>query len=204
MPPQLSPNDVARVKAFLDQISPASERPLTVQESGHGGPGINVPLDRTTNPANFPRYEFREYPKMLTKTATQEDIDAWKVQHRIVDAQSGHISWASAAPRVGQPVPVLSAQADVTNGFAMSIGEPLIMQSKEQEEEYLGANPPPPKTVSVSIAQLAQADEDELARLKAENAKLRAQSAKPQGRPKRKYTKRAKPEVADDLPPPLT
>jgi hypothetical protein len=204
MPPQLSPNDVARVKAFLDQISPAAERPLTVQESGHGGPGINVPLDRTTNPANFPRYEFREFPKMLTKAATQEDIDAWKLKNRIVDTQSGQISYGQAPPRIGNPVPMLATQADVTNGFASALGEPLIMQSKEQEEEYLGANPPPPKTVSVSIASLAQADEDELARLKAENAKLRAQAQqKPQKRHKRKYTRR-QPAASDDLPPPLT
>ncbi len=222
---QLSPQDIARVKAFLDQISPVQSRQLTVLESGRGGPGINIPLAWDTNPANFPRYEFREYPKMLLKKATQADVDAWKAKHRMVDTRTGEASWPCAAPNVGDMIPVSATNNHVASGFANQAGDPLIMQSKEQEDEFFGCYPEA-KTIDVSLSALGvgnlvnkageiAAQESELDRINRENvelealaaakkrnAELRAQLGEAEGaptgeKPRRQYTRRAKPPAED-------
>jgi hypothetical protein len=215
---QLTPEQLSRVLAFLDQISPVQKRQLTVLESGRGGPGINIPLAWDTNPANFPRYEFRDYPKMLVRRATAADIADWK-QRKAVDQsqvlgappciEKGKESW----------LPMLATNEHVQNGFASSVGEPLIMQSKEQEEEFFGQHPEA-KTVDIPLsagvgdlvntAGVASGkkpgEETELDRINRENAELealaaarkrnaelRAQLGDAEGeKPKRQYTRRPK------------
>jgi len=141
--PQLTEADLARVKAFLDQISPAPARKLTVQESGVGGPGINIPLTPQTDRANFPPWQMREYPKMLTKIATPDDASLWIKGHKPED---GH-----PVIREGDLIPVYATQKHVRLGFAKVAGDPIIIDSKDQEDEFFGLYPEHAKPVEIPV-----------------------------------------------------
>jgi hypothetical protein len=190
MPAQLSQADLARIHQFLDQISPVSKRPLTVMESGRGGPGINIPLTPDTDGSKFPRWEYIEYPKMLVRKATKEDVEEWRKRRAIDDS---HALPAPPCVEKGKEsiVPILATIDHVMAGFAHAVGTPLIMQTAEQEQEFFGVYPPEPKTIDVPLAppavgELVQsvpvpvgklvhpAQESELDRVKRENAQLEA------------------------------
>jgi hypothetical protein len=183
------PKDVRDQLMGLLQIVPS--RP-TVAETGKGGPGINLPLTPQTDPRYFPsvhgpdgKPKF-EYPKMACKRATPEDI-AWYRANRT--SEHGH----GAAPRVGQPIPILSTLEHVDAGFASTVDQPLIFENKEQQEAFCGKFPETAKLIFVDEpakrepAGLSDGEREELKQLLEENNRLRAKLAgdpKPDPAPK--------------------
>src|SRR5258708_36164209 len=99
---KLTDSEVRKLKTFLDQMAPQSERPLTVVESG--GPAL-IPLTRFTDPRYFPAYSYQAYPRALNRPAIQADLDKHLVEHRFVDTGTRELSYTRAPMQLGQLVP---------------------------------------------------------------------------------------------------
>ena len=123
-----------------------------------------IPLTPQTDERNFPRWEAKAgpgksghpYPKMLTKTCTQDDRDRQRKKTQRMDRQDGAY-WDEPPLRVGAPIPLLSTQEMVDAGKADTIGEPVYVNSESEEREllvFLGlAEPlPPPRAMPIPIA----------------------------------------------------
>ena len=169
-----------------------------------------IPLTPQTDERNFPRWEGEKatpgksgarYPKMLTRKFTKEEREPWLEKHKRHDRVDGDY-WEERCPKVGDPVAMEVTQDLVDAGLADVIGEPIIVQTPEDEKlvlRTLGLDVSEPKeaaTVSIPLAaSRVVADEenreqDAMDELEAENARLRKQLAA-FGKPaKRKYTKR--------------
>ena len=120
-----------------------------------------IPLTAQTDPNKFPAYEYREYPKMMLRTATAEDIKTWEELNKQVDERSGKAYWPAGRPRLGAQIPYKSPD-----------GMPIMVSDAEEEEAFRLDNPEALEIKSLDTAAM----QDELAQLRAENAALRAKS----------------------------
>lgn len=107
--------------------------------------GMNTPLTPQTDPNNFPPLRFGEdaiqYPKMLLKEATQEDIDE-NLRNRITDPTTGATTDPHWRPvRLGQRIPVRTTQQHIDMGIGRVAGEPLIVRNPEEEFRVTGEKP---------------------------------------------------------------
>jgi hypothetical protein len=117
-----------------------------------------IPLTAQTNPAAFPAYAFRDYPKMMTRVATQADVDQWKKMNAVSDDRGG-VSYRGAAPKVGKSVvPVYD-----------ELGEAIVVHSREEEERYLQET----GQASILKVDVSAASTAEIARLEEDNKRLR-------------------------------
>lgn len=178
------------------------------------GYGYNLPITPQTDQRNYPPYEFREYPKMLTVPARKEDIDEWRRRNQFLDTATREVSYNGAAPKLGTTVPLRATQDDVDAGFAVSVGDELIAANKEDEKLILQSHglldaPAGPKIASIKLptAEEVQAQNAEMeallkrnaalrkaARLQAEDAEDEAPAA-PVRRRRRKRGAQAKPQA---------
>lgn len=120
----------------------------------------SIPLTDQTNPNKFPAYQFQEYPKMMLKKVTKEDIAAWEDVNKRVDEGTNRVSYPMGRPRLGSTAPILNVD-----------GQPAMVNDPEEEEAFLAEHP---EAVQIEQATDTSALMDRLAKLEAENAALRA------------------------------
>lgn len=179
------------------------------------GHGPQIALTPQTDERNFPRWEpnappgrsGHAYPRMLTRSATVEDIKEWREKNKKVDRTTREDFWEDRAPKRNDPIPIAATVELVDAGYANVIGEPVVAQSAEDEkaireilQDGINANvPSAPSSISVLVPE----GPSELEKLRAQNAELEAELKRreelkaalaEQPRVKRKYTRRAKPE----------
>lgn len=118
----------------------------------------NIPLTNQTDPRKFPDYEYVDYPKMMTRYATPDDIKEWEDKNKRIDPQSNVVYFPGGRPRLGSPIPFYDTDS----------GEPVIVHDEAEEEAFREAN----KGVIDSAASPKDAAEKdaELARLRAKVA----------------------------------
>jgi hypothetical protein len=142
----------------------------------HGGPVHDIrpyiPRTAQTDPSAFPAYQFREYPKMMLKPATEGDIKEWFRANAQTDDR-GNTSYRATAPAKGQLIPMTDRS-----------GHPIIVKDIDEEKAFLDAHPDAVKKIGVDVPQFDAAALDRLRedneRLKAaiaENARLKAEMA---------------------------
>lgn len=148
------------------------------------GYGYNLPITPQTDQRNYPPYEFREYPKMITVPARKEDIDAWRKRNQFLDTATREVSYNGAAPKLAAMVPLRATQNDVDAGFAISVGDEMVAQNKEEEKLILQSHGlldafPGPKVANVKLPSAGDvaAENEELEGLLKRNAQLRKQAA---------------------------
>jgi len=174
----------------------------------------SIPLTPQTDPAAFPQYVMRDYPKAMNMKADQAYVDAWMERTKQVDDNSNKPYWPGGRPRVGSIVPILDG-----------LNQPIFVQDEIEEAEFRAAHPEAITIVSVDteMQQLRAANErlqalvdaknapggaeDEFdKRLKAlqeENARLKAGHAKPAADDEAKAEESAKAKPKNALPPRL-
>ncbi len=176
------------------------------------GYGINVPISKQTDPRNFPDYVFVEYPKMMLQVVDKDYIDAWRSRNSYIDDRTGKTCYMSAAPKLGSKQPYVAEEADVDAGYAKTVGEPVTVNTPHEEKEFLRGRglieaASKPQVVEVQAGSQDDAD-DEIAQLRAENARLKAAASKPSSEPAQppvKIDRRRKenrtPKVVSELSP---
>lgn len=120
---------------------------------------LSIPLTDQTNPAKFPEYEFREYPKGMNMLANKEYLDDWLARNKTVDDQTGKASWPGGRPIVGKSiVPILDDNL-----------QPVFVADEDEEAAFRAEHADVHDHVD---------PEAERSRLNTENEDLRAQIAK--------------------------
>ena len=142
-----------------------------------------IPLTSQTDPDKFPMYEYRPYPRMMTKLCTQADLDIWLAENSYT-ADNGKIAYKGGRPRVGTSTAVLNES-----------GQAVIVNSAEEEAEFLKSYKQTEKTVLVEVPAQTNTLE-QIAKTEQEISDLKVQIAE---QPKR----RGRPPKSVDLPPNL-
>lgn len=124
-----------------------------------------LPFTKQTDPNEFPAYDYAEYPKMLLRKCTKEDLEAWVEANKNVD-EHGKVSYNAGRPRVGNPIPVLD-----------DVNQPLVIHNREDEEDWRAANP----GVELYEPPTAASTSGQVARLEKENEEMRAKLAALEG-----------------------
>lgn len=115
----------------------------------------NIPRYKQTDPAFFPDYEHREFPKVM-KDETGEPMIANPI-------------YQMTTPRDPEAIP----KQVMRNGKPVLIGgEPVVVNNPDEEAAFLRLHPQAPKVVSLPIRD--PSTPSAVDELEAENARLRA------------------------------
>lgn len=164
-----------------------------------------IPLTPQTDERNFPQWKKdappnqsgHPYPRMLTRSCTREDREAWRDKHRKVDTVTRQEYWEERLPKVGDPIPLTATLEMVDAGHANVVGEPVIVADAIREAEVfealgLKSADAEPVAVEIPLAALDETGVSPINRLIAENERLRRAAAeKKPARRKRRYRRAA-------------
>ena len=155
------------------------------------GYGKTIPLPRK----EFPDYEYQAYPRMMHEEFTKEYLDFWRGKNSYVDAGTNKICYNSASPKIGSKQPLRADEDDVELGYAKALGDPVIVHNAHEEREVLERRGLVEKQAKAKPVEVDIAGEDEMAALRAENARLREQAGQTERPAKKKRGRPAKPDT---------
>lgn len=123
---------------------------------------------------NYDPYEYKAYPRMMTKLCTQADLDDWLANNSYT-ADNGKTAYKGNRPVVGTAIPYLDAAR-----------RPIIVNDADEEAAFLAAHPPAAGVARIELpaqnSDAIAAKEKEIAELKAQLAAATTEKRKP-GRP---------------------
>lgn len=76
------------------------------------------------------------YPKMVTTKCDQEYRTEFMARVSYIDDRTGHTCYRERAPKLNSVVPVNAIEEDVDAGFALVMGEPVIVPDEETEQTF--------------------------------------------------------------------
>jgi hypothetical protein len=155
----------------IQQLTNDQVRALLAHAVPAGGQGVigplhdirgYIPMTQQTNPANFPPYVKREYPKTMLKAADEAYVKDWYRRNAMTD-DKGATYYRGTAPLPGALVPMLDRS-----------GEPIIVHDATEEANFAARHPAAITTIEVEVPQHTA---DELAQLRADNERMKAMIA---------------------------
>lgn len=126
----------------------------------------SIPFTKQTDPRQFPAYEKRDYPKMMTKVADEDDLKGWLERNRFQD-DNGKDKYPGGRPIVGKSVVP----------YYLEHGEPVVVDDPAEERAFRDEHPEAlnPEQVTADLV-------DENTSLKQKLEEMQARLARAEGR----------------------
>lgn len=100
---------------------------------------VNIPMTPQTDPANFPAWEMRHYPKMINKLADASDVKLNLLEKGTDPLNPGNPDWRPI--EIGQLIPLRATAEHVSWGLAESVGDPVLVRNPTEEFKVTGVQP---------------------------------------------------------------